>query len=238
MGPGSQKPIWRTPRDLLRELWRNRASLAPGIKEVEDFLPISPGLIAERILHLLYQEPPEIPPILEPSGGLNVEIAGYLDRPSKTIAVAQRFKPEWRRFTGAHEIGHWCLHEGINLHRDRPLTGGERANLRRNAQERQADAFGAELLMPRKLLQKMFIERFGGPFDGRQPDDSQASWLSIGTGESIRSTELAANGPLYRGLLIARTNLFEGKSFLPLAQVFGVSPTAMAIQLKELWLVR
>src|SRR5262245_23994360 len=88
-----------------------------------------------------------------PPPNSSFEIAGLVDRSQRRIVVAQKFRIEWRRFTTAHEIGHWVLHPGLIHHRDRPLEGGERANRSRPRQEQEADLFAAELLMPSKMVQ-------------------------------------------------------------------------------------
>ena len=54
-----------------------------------------------------------------------------------------------RRFTIAHEIGHFVLHPG----RVAPERGGS-VNEAMKIQEREADRFAAELLMPEHLVRK------------------------------------------------------------------------------------
>ena len=54
-----------------------------------------------------------------------------------------------RRFTIAHEIGHFVLHPELA----RPERGGEVTEAGR-VQEREADAFAAELLMPEDLVRQ------------------------------------------------------------------------------------
>jgi hypothetical protein len=60
-----------------------------------------------------------------------------------------------RRFTIAHEIGHFVLHP----HRVAPQRGG-RGNAAWQAQEREADQFAAELLMPEDLVREAVL-RYG-----------------------------------------------------------------------------
>ena len=59
-----------------------------------------------------------------------------------------------RRFTIAHEIGHFVLHP----ERLRPERGGG-VNAAWQAQEREADQFAAELLMPEDLVRQAVVEQ-------------------------------------------------------------------------------
>ncbi len=63
-----------------------------------------------------------------------------------------------RRFTIAHEIGHFVLHPA----RLRPERGGG-VNAAWQAQERDADQFAAELLMPETLLRQAVVEQGSDP---------------------------------------------------------------------------
>jgi IrrE N-terminal-like domain len=58
-----------------------------------------------------------------------------------------------RRFTIAHEIGHFVLHP----RRQRAERGGQ-GNAGMGAQEREADQFAAELLMPEHLVRHAVVE--------------------------------------------------------------------------------
>jgi Zn-dependent peptidase ImmA (M78 family) len=63
-----------------------------------------------------------------------------------------------RRFTIAHEIGHFVLHPG----RVAPERGGP-TNVASGRQEREADAFAAELLMPEHLVRQATLEEGADP---------------------------------------------------------------------------
>jgi Zn-dependent peptidase ImmA (M78 family) len=87
----------------------------------------------------------------------NNEISGLLVRQHERIVIAvAKEQPEQRqRFTIAHELGHLMLHEGIEVRVDKHF----RVNLRSGAsskaedvEEIEANAFAAELLMPRGFL--------------------------------------------------------------------------------------
>jgi len=118
------------------------------------------------------------------------------------------------------------------------MQGGERANTSRSIQEQEADLFAAEFLMPSKFLRTTFLRCFGRPIDGTVPNQDLAFDLSAATGQRIDSLVLASRDPMYRALLVANTSTFKGRLFVSLAEQFGVSPTAMAIQLLDLDLVK
>jgi hypothetical protein len=66
-----------------------------------------------------------------------------------------------RRFTVAHEIGHWILHSQGSGLGSSPLFDGKKVMCRdgsRDQIERQAEMFAASLLMPRDVLRKELPE--------------------------------------------------------------------------------
>jgi Zn-dependent peptidase ImmA (M78 family) len=189
--------------------------------------------VIQNVLGINVEEPEEIPTAEE-----GIEIAGFIDRRGKRIVVAQKYKTQWRRFTWAHELAHWILHPALSYRRERPLTGAERNNYQRLPEEAEADAFAAELLMPTKLLNKVFRENFGDPLDGRTPNEDLAFWFTTASATKVDPSELASRGPKYRALLLAQAKSWRGSFLVSLSDRFGVSPSAMAIQLLELGLVR
>jgi Zn-dependent peptidase ImmA (M78 family) len=81
------------------------------------------------------------------------DISGMLfrDEGRAVIGVNSRHAPTRQRFTVAHEIGHLEMHKGQPVYIDRFV----RVNMRdgqSTPEERQANAFAAELLMPRSLV--------------------------------------------------------------------------------------
>lgn len=58
-----------------------------------------------------------------------------------------------RRFAIAHEIGHFVLHP----RRVAPERGGDPGNIAWQQQEREADQFAAELLMPERLVREAVL---------------------------------------------------------------------------------
>jgi hypothetical protein len=87
-----------------------------------------------------------------------------------------------RRFTIAHEIGHFVLHP----HRLAPQRGGP-GNAAWQRQEREADQFAAELLMPENMVREAVVlhgpdavrlaDRFGV---SRAAMQARLRWLALG----------------------------------------------------------
>ncbi len=86
--------------------------------------------------------------------GCEARIVGNNDK--AIITVNSRSAPRRKRFSIAHELGHWHHHRGKRLAcRAEEITGH-----RKNSQERIADAFAADLLLPRYLLDPV-VQKLG-----------------------------------------------------------------------------
>lgn len=87
------------------------------------------------------------------------EVSGMLYRhdAGAVIGVNSRHPATRQRFTVAHEIGHLVLHKGRPIFIDRFVRVNWR-NGQSDLEEIQANAFAAELLMPRKFVD-LEIER-------------------------------------------------------------------------------
>ncbi len=87
------------------------------------------------------------------------EISGmlYRDHGTTVIGVNSRHAATRQRFTVAHEIGHLLMHRGQAVFIDRFVRVNWRDG-QSNREEAQANAFAAELLMPRAFVQEE-IER-------------------------------------------------------------------------------
>jgi hypothetical protein len=213
---------------LLRDMWLQRERLSSS--RVTPLQLLEPQLAA-RLLGVKF----EVHAGLGRFGdrGEQFEVAGFIDRQARRIAVSQQFAAEIMRFTGAHELGHWLLHPREVMHRDRPIKGIEKGGTRRSLEEREADYFSACFLAPRKLVTKAFIERF---HTAPLPiDDAAAFWLSPADPDAILRAE---SGSLERAVTIATAKSYGTRQFEPLAKLFRVSPTTMAIRLQELKLIR
>jgi hypothetical protein len=159
------------------------------------------------------------------------EVAGMLDRDRGIIAVSPRFDYPARRFTGAHEIGHYVMHTGQVMHRDRPVFHMQGRG--RPQQEKEADYFAACFLAPKKLVVEEFRARFisGPPL--HLTDD--VAWNLMG--ESAHELFGPSAGSLHFAAAVAGATRFNGRHFTSLAELFGLSTSAMAIRLQELGLV-
>lgn len=82
------------------------------------------------------------------------EVSGmlYRDGPNAVIGVNSRHATTRQRFTVAHECGHLVMHRGQPMFIDRFVRVNWR-NGESSREEREANAFAAELLMPRRLMQ-------------------------------------------------------------------------------------
>jgi len=83
--------------------------------------------------------------------------SGFLLRDNERIIIGvnSRNSPRRQRFTIAHELGHWCLHEGKPLIVDQSVMINKRDDVSSQAtdsQEIDANYFAAELLMPKQFV--------------------------------------------------------------------------------------
>jgi len=94
------------------------------------------------------------------------EISGFMyrDRDRVIVGVNGNHPRTRQRFTIAHEIGHFLLHEGEKLHVDGDAPGyslfrrDPKSSDGSDVIEREANFFAAELLMPQSFLEKDLAE--------------------------------------------------------------------------------
>ena len=103
--------------------------------------------------------------------GFDGDISGMLfrDEGRAVIGVNSRHASTRQRFTVAHEIGHLEMHKGQPVFIDRFV----RVNMRdgqSTLEERQANAFAAELLMPRSLVPEEIERVLAKRLDFTQPE--------------------------------------------------------------------
>lgn len=164
--------------------------------------------------------------------------AGYMDPAHNTIAVACNLSPEIRRFTIAHELGHAILHreKGI-LFRDLPNSGADLDNQRLAPEEREANFFAADLLMPEELVRHAFLYYFGvSTYAGVHKDERIAFQLSTPQ-RRVTATDLNGRGKRYFSLLLADSRPWANPALPTLCNLFRVSKIAMTIQLETFQLV-
>lgn len=84
------------------------------------------------------------------------DVAGFLDPATKTIYINETDPPNRVTFTVAHELGHYILEHQPDKYGVLPRwqkPGTEKTEI-----EREADAFAANLLVPKTLLKKVLSE--------------------------------------------------------------------------------
>lgn len=93
------------------------------------------------------------------------DLSGFLyrDRQSQTtvIGVNTNHHPNRQNFTVAHELGHLLLHEGDGVHVDRRFQVKLRnraSSEGTNIEEKEANLFAAEILMPLEFIQEDLAE--------------------------------------------------------------------------------
>ncbi len=211
-------------RQLQVRIWRQQEALWSG--ETPRPIQMLDPAIAANVLDVDFGYYEELGPFGDRRG--RFEIAGLVDRHRRTIAISKRFKAETMRFTAAHEIGHWILHPGEMMHRDRPIEGLGREAPSRSAEEREADYFAACFLMPRKLITQAFEATFRvkAPFVF---DDAAAFWLCPDDPDSLLRPD---HGSLDRALVLSAAESYGGRHFQSLAKQFRVSVSTMAIRLQ------
>lgn len=165
-------------------------------------------------------------------GGKTIAVAGIIDRPSKSVRTSRQLPFNTRRFTVAHELGHALMHEGMRMHRDRPMDGSNQDGLRREWAEYEADKFATYFLMPEKLVR----ERFHQAFLCDQFVITEDTLFALDPGDKYKMRERIKT---VRDLskILAKVENYNGRHFYSLAKQFHVSVEAMAIRLEELELV-
>lgn len=83
--------------------------------------------------------------------------SGFLlrDNGRVIIGINARNSPKRQRFTIAHELGHWLMHDGKPLIVDQSVMINKRDDVSSqatDAQEIQANQFAADLLMPKESI--------------------------------------------------------------------------------------
>jgi hypothetical protein len=139
-------------------------------------------------------------------------------------------------FTLAHEIGHWCLHRQLykeNPNQPRLFDDGERmpdvvcrSSDRKKPVEWQADAFAANLLMPKSLVFPAWAELHDG-------DDREAEMVTLRPAYEHKTLSIRNR---LATTVAERDAAIREDYAAPIAERFSVSKEAMRIRLEELGL--
>ncbi|MEO8746796.1 MAG: ImmA/IrrE family metallo-endopeptidase [Rhodanobacter sp.] len=220
-------PIERRARFTQLELWNLRAELW-GTAEIDPLHAIEPG-VALKLNGFRIETVSTLGEMI--SSGKLVQVAGLIDRKDRIVRVASsRFSHVEQRFTAAHELAHAILHpNGALLHRDRPA---DTTRWHKDPEEREADFFAACFLMPEKQIRRWFRKLF--LTDQFALNDDTAFALCAKPLDIVLS-RIRSHRDL--SLALARAISYNGQQFKSLAELFRVSPTAMAHRLEELRLV-
>ena len=126
-------------------------------------------LVADLLTKYAITEPPVPVELVAQREGLVIRLqaldsslSGFLLRqPGGAIIGVNSFHPRVRqRFTIAHEIGHFLLHEDEGLHLDRAAHFRLRSDLASqgtDSAEIEANGFAAEILIPGSILQREML---------------------------------------------------------------------------------
>ena len=224
----SDEKIESMVRNLQNAMWHHRYILFSD-RTIDSPLDILDPLVA--LASIGYQTDTTEPLGEYTSGRESFEAAGTINTGTRAVRISPRFSPTVRRFTSAHELGHALLHEGIGLHRDRPIDGTQRGATR-DPVEREANVFAACFLMPAKAVRIYF----GQMFLMQEFSITEATSFAL----NFEEDNLRKQCPTLRDLsrLLASTTFYNQNSFRSLSQQFNVSVETMAIRLEELNLVR
>ncbi len=226
--------IERRARELLWRFWKQEQARQGRQIDPVSMLPIDPIAIATRTLGLTIEEPDQ-EWFLPTAGHLRAPAVGLVRADEKKIVLLPNGLDRLvKRSTLSHEIGHYVLHPYVTQFREHPATDAAIRSQVRGPREREADQFGAALLMPCRLVLKIFEQFVGDPIVGRNLTDEQAFAL---VGERYWASEIAKMTPLQRAILVATRTSFVHANQRPLANIFDVSPTSMGIRLLRLRLV-
>lgn len=225
----SNAELSQIARNVHSELWINREAIWPDADQLLPIQIIDPAT-SFRLHGYRFEEVASLG--VERIEEENVEVAGFVDNEERIAKVSQNFPITVQRFTAAHELGHAILHEGKALFRDRGLDGVSLATQRPSV-EKEADTFAAFFLMPELQVREIFRQIFG--VDQFVPDRDSAFALGF-----QRLSSLKDRLPTSRHISthLASVEFYAGRPRRSLSDIFGVSPTAMAIRIEELGLIQ
>lgn len=208
------------------ELWDRQCTLWPAQKITP--LDVCDPWVAAEYLGFEVQE-----------GWLSVDgmrqgfqLGGFIDRPAKLIAISDNQMPRTKLFTLAHEIGHLLMHPGLHHHREIPIHGMTEPREPTDPKERQANHFAGCFLVPEKQLCRAFVACFG---EKSLKLTDTVAWELLGAGYASLMNSPYPSIAFER--VVAQAQHFGGRRFGALHDLFKVSPTTMAIRLRQTGLV-
>lgn len=209
-------------RVLLMEMWDRQCSLWPGQK-VTPVDVCDPWVAAQ---HLGYEVQEGC--VDSPGTRSGFQLGGFLNRSAKLIGLSDKQLPRTKRFTLAHELGHVLLHPGIHHHRELPLHGITEPRVPVELKERQANEFAGRFLVPTKQLTRAFQASFG--VERLTLTDNVAFDL---LGRSYTSLMNSPYESLHFERVVAQAVHYGCRQFQALHDLFQVSPTTLAIRLRQ-----
>jgi hypothetical protein len=214
-------------RRLQIDLWDHQCNLWEG----ESVTPIDVCDPWKAAKHLGYEVQEGW--VDRPGTRSGFQLGGFLNRPMKLIGLSDQFAQRTMRFTLAHEVGHVLLHPGLHHHRELPLQGITEPHEPVHPREREANHFAGCFLVPAKQLRRAFRATF--QTDRLTLTDNVAFEL-LGAGfMSLMNTPYES---LAFERVVAQALRFGGRQFGPLHKLFQVSPTTLAIRLRQVGLTR
>jgi hypothetical protein len=213
-------------RSLQLQLWDRQCSLWPGEKVTP--LDVCDPWVAAKYLGFEVQEGW----VSSESTRQGFHLGGFINRPAKLIAISDSQQPRTKLFTLAHEVGHLLMHPGLSHHREMPIFGMTEPREPSDPKERQANHFAGCFLVPEKQLRLAFKACFG---DTSLKLTDTVAWELLGAGYASLMNSPAPSITFAR--LVAQARRFDTRHFEPLHDLFQVSPTTMAIRLRQTGLV-
>lgn len=213
-------------RELQLELWDRQCTLWPGEKVGP--LDVCNPWVAAKFLGFEVQEGW----LTHAGTRTGFQLGGFINRPAKLIAIADQQKPRTKLFTLAHEVGHLIMHPGLHHHREMPLHGLTEPREPTELKEFQANHFAGCFLVPAKQLRRAFRAAFS--VDALRLTYDVAWELLL---EDYMSLMNSPYHSLAFERVVAQAQRFRGRHFGPLHDLFQVSPTTMALRLRQVGLV-
>jgi len=209
-------------RTLQLELWDRQCVLWPGQNVTP--LDVCDPWVAAKHLGYKVQEG-----WLRSNGTRQgFTLGGFINRPAKLIAISDDQKPRTKLFTLAHEVGHLLMHPGLQHHRELPVHGMTEPREPTDPRELEANHFAGCFLVPAKQLRLAFRASFG--VDTLKLTDTVA-WELLGANYAALLNSPFPSLAFER--VVAQAQRFRGRQFGALHDLFRVSPTTMAIRLRQ-----